>query len=64
MSNDVPPQIIWDQGCNAAPLDTGHGRCCAKCDMTKVIPERLHYLYHRREIEHKQMNEIEKFLKK
>lgn len=29
----------WKEGNNAQPLK--EGRCCDKCDITKVIPERL-----------------------
>ena len=29
----------WTQGNNAQPL--ANGRCCDKCNMTKVIPERM-----------------------
>ena len=32
-------KLVWDQGNNAQPLK--NGRCCDKCDMTKVIPTRL-----------------------
>ena len=39
MSNDVPPQIIWDKGNNAEPVKTG--RCCDKCNLTEVLPARL-----------------------
>ena len=39
MSNDVPPQIIWDKGNNAEPVKTG--RCCDKCNLTEVLPARF-----------------------
>lgn len=29
----------WEEGNNAQPLK--NGRCCGKCNETKVIPERL-----------------------
>ena len=29
----------WDQGNNAQPL--ADGRCCDRCNMTKVIPARM-----------------------
>jgi len=61
MSDDVPPQVIWDGGCNAAPLDTGHGKCCQKCDMTKVLPERLKHHYNKLNQKLKDINNEENY---
>ena len=38
MSNDRPPEVIWDKGHNAEPVETG--RCCDKCN-TDVIMARI-----------------------
>jgi hypothetical protein len=46
MSNDIPPEIIWDKGHNAEPVKDG--QCCDKCNFEKVLPERLKYLHHQR----------------
>ena len=37
--------MYWDRGENAQPLKDG--RCCGKCNATKVIPERFRRLRER-----------------
>ncbi len=46
MSNDIPPEIIWDKGHNAEPVKDG--QCCDRCNFEKVLPERLKHLHHQR----------------
>ncbi len=40
---DGHPEVLYEGGNSAEPIN--NGRCCDKCNLTKVIPERIKKLF-------------------